>query len=238
MYVDIADALDWARDDARVNVVIVTGAGDYFSSGADLKDKDVQKYYGIPSAEAPVGRFMRAFHHFPKPVIAAVNGPAVGVGVTLLPHCDVVYCTQNATFWTPFGRIAVAPEFGSSVLFARIMGPSIANEMLLGMRKLTAADACACGLVGRVYPTKEAVLAAADKLAGDMVAMPFAQRSLTLYKGQIKGPARAEIDAVLANEFLILDERAEKGEMMEAVMMMMQQARAAKKAKKKARSKL
>ena len=73
-----------------------------------------------------------------------------------------MYCTQNATFWTPFGRIAVAPEFGSSVLFARIMGPSIANEMLLGMRKLTAADACACGLVGRVFPTKEAVLAAAD----------------------------------------------------------------------------
>ena len=122
------------------------------------------------------------------------------------------------------------------MLFARIMGPSIANEMLLGMRKLGSADAQRAGLVGRVFPDKGACLAAADKLAGDMVAMPFAQRSLMLYKEQIKGPGRAELDAVLAAEFLILDERAEKGEMMEAVMLMMAEAR--KKKKARARSKL
>ena len=87
MYVEFADALDWCTADARCNVVIVTGAGDYFSSGADLRDKDTQKWFGTPSADAPVGRFMTTVHHFPKPLIAAVNGPAVGVGVTLLPHC-------------------------------------------------------------------------------------------------------------------------------------------------------
>jgi hypothetical protein len=62
-------------------------------------------------------------------LIAAVNGPAVGIGTTLLPHCDVVYCTPSAYFWTPFTRIAVVPEFCSSLLFPEIMGPSVANEV-------------------------------------------------------------------------------------------------------------
>ena len=78
---------------------------------------------------------------FPKVICCAINGPAVGIGVTLLPHCDLVYCTSNSTFWVPFTRIALVPEFASSVTFVEAMGLVCANEMLLLGEKIDAEKA-------------------------------------------------------------------------------------------------
>lgn len=85
-------------------------SGEYFSSGADLKNTNMipdDDETTQPTFMKPAGRFMVAMLHFPKLICAAVNGPAVGIGVTLLLHCDLCFCTKNATFWTPFTRIAL-----------------------------------------------------------------------------------------------------------------------------------
>ena len=105
-----------AKDDEAVHVVIITGAGTFFSSGADFTSPaDTPLDHataGMNARHRPVGVFMLEMMRFPKPIIAAVNGPAVGVGVTLLLHADIVYCTEDAYFWTPFTRIAVGVAHG------------------------------------------------------------------------------------------------------------------------------
>src|SRR5262249_14117554 len=95
----------------------------------------------------PVGRFMWTMMHFPKPIVAAINGPAVGVGVTLIPHCDIAYASKHASFMTPFARIGFVPEFVSTLTLREIVGPSLANEMLLACKRVTAQEALQHGLV-------------------------------------------------------------------------------------------
>lgn len=101
-----------AKTDEEVHVVILTGAGNFFSAGADMTTPSNtaldEATDGFNSAFRPVGVFMSEVMHFPKPLIAAVNGPAVGVGVTVLLHADISYCTADTYFWTPFSRIAVS----------------------------------------------------------------------------------------------------------------------------------
>jgi len=101
--------------------------------------------------DRPAGRFMMTMIAFPKVIVAAVNGPAIGIGVTLLLHCDLVYCTRNATFWVPFTRIALVPEFCASVTFVEVMGVARANELLLMGKKIDAEravlDRLACGII-------------------------------------------------------------------------------------------
>lgn len=113
MYTQCIDALVQFEVDPEIVCVIITGAGDIFSSGADLKE-------GIADYDV-VQRFMVKVITYSKILVAAVNGPAIGIGVTLLPHCDLVFASEQATFWTPFSRIAVVPEFCSSFLFPQIM---------------------------------------------------------------------------------------------------------------------
>jgi len=95
-------------------VVIITGSGDYFSSGAELKadlvDLDVAQYH---ARNSPSGLMMWEIMHFPKPVIALVNGPAIGIGFTILPHFDFVFCTKDTFFWSPFGRAGVRSRLSS-----------------------------------------------------------------------------------------------------------------------------
>jgi hypothetical protein len=100
--------------------------------------------------KTPSARFMFAVIFFRKMLVAAVNGPAVGIGVTLLPHCDLVYCTENATFWTPFTRIAIVPEFCSSLTFVAAMGLPRANELLLMGKKIDAERATSDKLVSGI----------------------------------------------------------------------------------------
>ena len=173
-YLELVDALTCAAQDCSVMMAVLTGTGDYFCSGADLTEfapcvEAAQRAGGKMSLQSPVtrrtlpndvfsspvGRFMITILRFPKILVAAVNGPAVGIGVTVLAHCDLVYASEEATFWVPFTRIAVVPEFGSSVAFSRIMGKAMAGDVLLAARPLSAAEALSCGLVSRLFPTSE-----------------------------------------------------------------------------------
>ena len=104
-YSELTRVLSEAKYDDSVLVLLLTGSGDYFSSGADVSA--IQKPE-IDIRDQPVSAFMWEIMHFPKPIIACVNGPAIGIGFTLLPHCDIVLCTENAYFWSPFARIAVS----------------------------------------------------------------------------------------------------------------------------------
>lgn len=110
MYSDLTSMLKLAATDDTISAIVLTGTGPYFSSGADLKnmqllpDDDGNRK---PTLEKPAGQFMLAMMRFPKIIAAAVNGPTVGIGVTLLLHCDLCYSVKEATFWAPFTRLAI-----------------------------------------------------------------------------------------------------------------------------------
>ncbi|XP_044523917.1 enoyl-CoA delta isomerase 2 isoform X2 [Gracilinanus agilis] len=155
MYKEITLALEAAdKDDSFLTVI--TGNGDYYSSGNDLSEP-----LKIPPDEIPkkleenmkiLRIFIDRFIDFSKPLVALVNGPAVGISVTLLGLFDIVYATDRATFHTPFTHLGLSPEACSSFTFPKIMGSSKAAEMLVFGRKLTAQEAYARGLVTEVFP--------------------------------------------------------------------------------------
>jgi enoyl-CoA hydratase/carnithine racemase len=153
MYAACADALEQAKTDAAVRVVVIQGHVSVFSAGNDIGD-----FLGNPprNTEAPVFRFLRALASFPKPLIAAVCGPAVGIGTTLLFHCDLVYAGDNAAFSMPFVNLGVCPEAGSSLLVPQMMGYHRAAEALLLGEPFMAEAALEVGLVNRIVPPTEA----------------------------------------------------------------------------------
>ncbi|MCB2114096.1 MAG: enoyl-CoA hydratase [Parvularculaceae bacterium] len=148
MYSAIAGALERAHGDGRIRCVILTGAGDSFTAGNDLSDFAA----GMPQGKPPVVRFLEAIVNCDKPVMAAVNGPAVGVGLTMLLHADLIYASEKATFRSPFPHVGVVPEAASSMLLPLAVGNAWANDIFLGGRVLTAAEALSAGLVSRVFP--------------------------------------------------------------------------------------
>lgn len=165
-YLDLIAILQKVANDTSIHAIVLTGMGDYFSSGADLSENNFgaaeddeydeenekedeineQEKKRVGTIHKPPGQFMMTLLSFPKLICCAVNGPAVGIGVTLLPHCDIVFTVENATFWVPFTRIALVPEFASSVTFVEMMGLSCANEMLILGEKIDARKAVQNGL--------------------------------------------------------------------------------------------
>lgn len=136
LYTDLVNTLDDSASDNSILAVVLTGGGKYFSSGADLTDANSsflpdEDGNSRDTLNKPAGKFMMAMLRFPKVLVAAVNGPAVGIAVTLLLHCDLVYITPRVTLWAPFTRLALVPEFCSSVTFIERMGLPKANVMLL-----------------------------------------------------------------------------------------------------------
>lgn len=155
-----------------------------------------------------------------KVLVAAVNGPAIGVGVTLLPHCDVVYAAGTATFATPFVRIAVVPEFASTYTLPRILGPALANDMVLFDRVLTAREACTAGLVAAVFPRQE-LLAETRRRVDAALAHPLAGASLTLFKSMMRKWTAPTIARAHELELVELLRRMDNGETVAAVMQLM-----------------
>ena len=147
MYAAVADGLERAADDAAIRAVVITAKGPAFTAGNDLDEFAA----GMPEGKPPVIRFLEALKDAPKPVIAAVNGPAVGVGLTMLLHCDLAFATESATFHAPFAQIGLVPEAGSSLLLPQALGMAWANDILLAGRKLSAEEALSAGLISRVY---------------------------------------------------------------------------------------
>jgi enoyl-CoA hydratase/carnithine racemase len=165
MYGAMADALAQAEGDAAIRAIVIQGHETVFSAGNDIGD-----FLNRPpaGADSPVFRFLRGIATFPKPLVAAVCGPAVGVGTTMLLHCDLVYAGDNAAFSMPFVNLGLCPEAASSLLVPQMLGYHRAAEALLLGEPFMAEAALEVGLVNRVVPPTEAngvAQAAARKLA-------------------------------------------------------------------------
>jgi enoyl-CoA hydratase/carnithine racemase len=154
MYQAMADALRAANDDAAVRAVLITGQPGVFTSGNDLEDFMQRPPQG---ADSPVAQFMRALLECDKPVVAAVTGAAIGIGTTLLLHCDFVYVSDEARLATPFVSLGLVPEYASSLLMPLLMGPRRAAERLLLGDPFTGEIAVECGLANAVLPAAEVV---------------------------------------------------------------------------------
>lgn len=169
MYGVMADALESANHDPDVRVVVIQGHETIFSAGNDIGD-----FLTKPPAttDAPVFRFLRGISSFPKPVVAAVSGPAVGIGTTLLLHCDLIYAGDNAAFSMPFVNLGLCPEAGSSFLAPQLMGyPRAAEALLLG-EPFMAETALEMGLINRIVLPAE-VNALAQRQALKLAAKPI-----------------------------------------------------------------
>jgi enoyl-CoA hydratase/carnithine racemase len=152
MYADMADALDAAGHDDSVVAIVLHGADTVFSAGNDIQDFLERP----PSLEtSPTVRFMRVLAGQEKPVIAAVNGAAVGIGTTLLMHCDLVYSADDAMFSMPFVSLGLCPEFASSLLVPLSAGYHKAAEKLLFGEPISAEEAVEMGIVNRLVPPGE-----------------------------------------------------------------------------------
>ncbi|HQC86261.1 MAG TPA: enoyl-CoA hydratase [Rhodoferax sp.] len=169
MYGAMADALNQAAADAAVRAVVLQGHETIFSAGNDIGD-----FLNGPTStlESPVYRFLQGIAQFPKPLVAAVCGPAVGVGTTLLFHCDLVYAGDNAAFSMPFVNLGLCPEAASSLLVPQMMGYHRAAEALLLGEPFMAEAAMEVGLVNRVVPPTEAN-AVAQAQARKLAAKPL-----------------------------------------------------------------
>jgi enoyl-CoA hydratase/carnithine racemase len=152
MYHAMGAALDAAKADNAVRAVLITGQPGIFTSGNDIDD-----FMKRPPGEPPAYVFMRALMGCDKPVIAAVTGAAIGIGTTLLLHCDFVYVSDEARLAMPFVSLGLVPEFASSLIVPQLMGNVRAAEKLLLGDPFTGADAVECGIANAVLPATEVV---------------------------------------------------------------------------------
>ena len=185
MYRRLAAELHAARDDSAVRAVLLSGAGTSFSAGNDLNDFLTGPEF---TSAHPVMDLLRTLATFDKPLVAAVHGPTIGIGVTLLLHCDLVVAAQGTQLIMPFVALGLVPEAGSSLLLPRLVGTQRAAELLLLGQPLDAAEAQRLGLVNRVVE--------ADKLLDE--ARSLAQRL-----------AQQPVDALRATKRLLRGDAAE-----------------------------
>lgn len=166
MYTALGDAIEQAEADANIRCTLFTGSDECFTAGNDLSDFAS----GLPGdfKETPVGRFLLLLANANKPIVASVNGPAVGIGTTMLLHCDMVFAGSNAGFKMPFASLGLCPEGGSSLLLPSWLGRVRAAELLMLGETFNADDAHRLGLINRVCEpatTEAAALEACQKLA-------------------------------------------------------------------------
>ncbi|RQY11791.1 enoyl-CoA hydratase [Burkholderia stagnalis] len=194
MYQTMADALGEAQEDKAVRVILLRGGDGNFSAGNDLED-----FLKAPPKDdsAPVFQFLARISSASKPIVAAVPGVAVGVGVTMLLHCDLVYAADTATFSLPFVQLGLCPEAGSSLLLPRLAGHQVAAEKLLLGEAFDALEAHRIGIVNRVLPVAE-LDAFAAKQAAKLAALPAS--SLRVTKALLKDTGGAAVPARMAQE--------------------------------------
>jgi enoyl-CoA hydratase/carnithine racemase len=154
MYSQMAEALIAAKADGAVRAVLITGQPGIFTSGNDIEDF-MKRPPG--STESPAFVFMKALMGCDKPVVAAVTGAAIGIGTTMLLHCDFVYVSDEARLAMPFTSLGLVPEFASSLIVPQLMGNARASEKILLGDPFTGADAVECGIANAVLPANEVV---------------------------------------------------------------------------------
>jgi enoyl-CoA hydratase/carnithine racemase len=194
MYSTMAEALKQADADNEVRAILICGKPEIFTAGNDLEDFMKNPPSGMDS---PVFQFMSALSRVSKPVVAAVCGAAVGIGTTLLMHCDLVYAAGNAKFSMPFTQLGLCPEFASSLLLPQIAGYQRAAEKLMLGEAFLAEEAREMGLVNKVLPVAELLPYVQTQLA-KLVALPAS--SIRLSKRLMKGQQNEAIQAKIAEE--------------------------------------
>jgi enoyl-CoA hydratase/carnithine racemase len=194
MYESMADTLTDAENDAAVRVILITGQPTMFTAGNDLDDF---LHHPPLDADAPVIRFMRALSDASRPVVAAVGGAAVGIGTTMLLHCDLVYAADDAQFSMPFTRLGLCPEFASSLLFPRLAGYQRAAEKLMLGEPFPAQEALQMGLASKLLPAAE-LLAFAHAQAAKLAALPSS--ALRETKKLMRGELQAAVGTRMLEE--------------------------------------
>lgn len=210
VYLALSKHLAEAESSAEVRVLLLSGAGGCFTSGNDLHD-----FVGDPdltSLDNPVIRFMKGLATFPKPIVVAVEGVAVGIGTTLLLHSDMVYASPETNFSLPFVNLGLCPEYASSFLLPRLSGHVKACEWLFLGEFFSAQDAKEGGIINQVVDDP---LAVAREQCLKLASKPPA--ALRSSKALIKAPMLAQIDEVIKAEVKVFGEALNGKEFSEAV---------------------
>ncbi|WJN60799.1 enoyl-CoA hydratase [Pseudomonas sp. SO81] len=217
MYSQMAEVLDAANEDRAVRAVLITGGAECFTSGNDVADFLQAPPTGMDS---PVFQFMRALFDFAKPVVAAVAGPAVGIGTTLLLHCDLVYVSRDAKLRTPFVNLGLCPEFGSSLLLPRLLGQAKAAEVLLLGEAFTGAEAAQWGIASGALEDGPSTVAKAHEMA--LRFLELAPSAVADSKRLMRAPGREELRKVIEEEGALFGQRLRSPEAIEALSAFMQ----------------
>jgi enoyl-CoA hydratase/carnithine racemase len=227
VYEGLISIMDLTERDPTLSAIVLTGTGPYFSSGADLTNGNFQpETTGRMTRSKPAGRFMLALIRFPKILAAAVNGPAVGIAVTLLMHCDLVHCSEKATLWAPFTRLALVPELCSSRTFIESHGLSKANELLLLGKKIDARKAMEWNICSQVVADKDgsddpfSPTSLASRMCNEidrkLLSLPLGDKTAEYFVSCVKGARRERMEQVCLTELEKLDERFDTGQVQQA----------------------
>lgn len=210
MYIALTEALLGASADPAVRSVLITGAEGCFTSGNDLAD--FSKVADVGSEDNVIYTFLRELADFPKPVVAAVDGVAVGIGTTLLLHCDLAYCSVESTFRLPFVNLGLCPEYASTYLLPRLVGHVKAAEWLLLGEEFSASQARAAGLLNAVVEDPLAV--AREQCAKLGIQPPEAVRTT---KALLKKTTHKRVEQVMSDELHHFAQALQGAEFKEAV---------------------
>ena len=217
MYSAMADALVAANTDAGVRAVLITGQPGVFTSGNDIEDFMQRPPAGGEGDEGapmpPVIRFMHALMDCEKPVVAAVTGAAVGIGTTMLLHCDLVSVSDESRLAMPFVGLGLVPEYASSLLLPALLGHAKAAEKLMLGEPFSGSDAVDCGLANAVLPAAE-VVNHARRMAERFNNLP--PQAVRETKRLMREPQKARIREVMAAESALFGARLRSPEAMEA----------------------
>lgn len=218
MYGALAEALNQADQDKSVRAVLITGGEQCFTSGNDVADFIEAPPSDLNSSE--VFQFMRALFDFSKPVVAAVSGPAVGIGTTLLLHCDLVYVSRDAALKMPFVNLGLCPEYGSSLILPRLLGHARAAELLLLGQGFSGEQAAEWGIANQALEDGAATLTKAREMA--LSFQHLAPSAVVDSKRLMRAPGREELRRVIEEEGELFGQRLRSPEAIEALTAFMQ----------------
>ncbi|MBH2036177.1 MAG: enoyl-CoA hydratase [Pseudomonadales bacterium] len=212
MYSALAAALKQADEDPDIYAVLITGSHECFTAGNDIADFIQQPPSDLDS---PVFHFMLNLLECRKPVIAGVAGAAVGIGTTLLLHCDLVYVSADARLRMPFVNLGLCPEFGSSLILPRLLGHAKAAELLLLGERFSGEQAAAWGIANEALDSGEAALAKAREMALRFESLP--PEAVRISKQLMKAPDRELLRKVIEEEGALFTQRLRSPEAMAAL---------------------
>jgi enoyl-CoA hydratase/carnithine racemase len=213
MYAALAQQLNQAAEDPAIRCVVLTSEGDHFTAGNDIRD-----FMANPPTEkdSVVAKFLGSLLEFPKPLLAAVKGNAIGVGTTMLLHCDVVIAAPSANFSMPFTSLGLVPEAGSTKLFPDLVGYQRAAKIFMTGESFGADEALAMGLIAEIASDAEkATLAIAEKIAQQP------PKAILNTKALMKAGSHDAVSAVMLAEFQLFALALQSEEAAEAFMKFM-----------------